>query len=78
MLGDRRRSDVGSGGEFDGEEVGRGGGDAERAEGLCDLLTGISDWLRDNREWRVCTLLFVPKLNTISLWTFRLFNRPVR
>ena len=37
MLGDRRRCDVGSGGEFDGEEVGRGGGDAECAEGLCDL-----------------------------------------
>ncbi len=50
MLGDRRRCDVGSGGEFDGEEVGRGGGDAECAEGLCDLLTGISDWYVRGRQ----------------------------
>lgn len=42
VLRDRRSSDIGTGGEFDNEEIRRGGGDAECAERLCDLFIGLN------------------------------------
>lgn len=89
MLGDGRRCDVGTGGELDGEEIRGGSGDAECAEGLRYLIAGISkpasrsvererEAISSVEGWRVPTLLFAPKLNTISLCTFRLFSLPFR
>lgn len=43
MLGDRRGCDARVRGEFDGEEACGGGADAERAEGLGDLMLGSAN-----------------------------------